>query len=79
MGPLLARQRAEGPHEEGLIERLHDPAAQECEYGRWRWKPEAATQLSELRQAAEATATAVTQSKRRGRPHKSGQPSPELA
>lgn len=63
----------------GLIERLHDPAAQEREYGRWRWKPEAATQLSELRQAAEATATAVTQAKRRGRPPQSGQPSPKLA
>lgn len=65
--------------QEGLVERLHEPAAWQNSVGRWRWKEAPDGALATLSTAAESAGLGVHQAKRRGRPRKSEQPSPELS
>jgi hypothetical protein len=58
--------------EEGLVERLHDPADHGCGAGRWRWKV-AGCELAALSAAATEAGMGVSQAKRRGRPRKAEQ------
>jgi hypothetical protein len=65
--------------EEGLVERLHEPATGQNSVGRWQWKAAPSGTLATLSTAAESAGLGVHQAKRRGRPRKSEQPSPELS
>lgn len=57
--------------EDGVLERdepTRSPSGRTV--NRWRWAPQAATELSALREAAEAAGVGVQQAKKRGRPRK---------
>lgn len=59
--------------EDGLTERLHDPAAGSNAVGRWRLKSAPDGALAELSAAAESAGLGVHQAKRRGRRSKAAE------